>query len=87
MTGCCLEVRAGLLSEVCGSYRRGRDTCGDVDVLITHPDGVSHEGVFIPLLKLMKNKGKVMPLFVSKVEIGAVLFYFRFCNIFFFLVR
>ncbi|BBN09986.1 hypothetical protein MPTK1_5g00050 [Marchantia polymorpha subsp. ruderalis] len=28
-----------------GSYRRGNATCGDIDLLITHPDGHSHKGL------------------------------------------
>lgn len=42
---------------VCGSYRRGRATCGDVDVLVTHPDGQSHETVFQPLLNKLRETG------------------------------
>ncbi|KAF2365000.1 DNA polymerase beta palm domain [Trinorchestia longiramus] len=54
---CCDEVRSGIMTEVCGSYRRGRPSCGDVDVLITHPDGHSHAGVFTALLDNMRRKG------------------------------
>ena len=25
--------------EVCGSYRRGKETCGDMDIFITRKDG------------------------------------------------
>ena len=41
----------------CGSYRRGRATCGDVDVLVTHPDGKSHKGVFGKLLNDLRDSG------------------------------
>ncbi|KAI6645745.1 DNA polymerase beta-like isoform X1 [Oopsacas minuta] len=35
------EVDEKIEYKVCGSYRRGAATCGDVDVLITHPDYMS----------------------------------------------
>lgn len=41
----------------CGSYRRGKPTCGDVDILITHPDGRSHKGIFSQLIQLLKEDG------------------------------
>jgi len=47
----------GLSIETCGSYRRGKVTCGDVDILLTHKDGVSHEGLLIPLIDSLKNEG------------------------------
>ncbi|CAG0879616.1 unnamed protein product, partial [Darwinula stevensoni] len=51
------ELCPGTQTFACGSYRRGKSTCGDVDVLVTHPDGVSHEGLFQPLLKKLKLSG------------------------------
>lgn len=40
----------GLEVVTCGSYRRGKPTCGDIDILITHPDGRSHKGQLRALL-------------------------------------
>lgn len=48
----------GLLCVACGSYRRGKATCGDVDVLLTHPDGRSHQGVFNRLLDSLRQQGR-----------------------------
>ncbi len=31
--------------EACGSFRRGRPTCGDIDVLITLKDGTDIKGL------------------------------------------
>ena len=54
-----LSIEPGLTVMACGSYRRGKATCGDVDVLITHPDGKSEQKVFSPLLTMLKKSGKV----------------------------
>lgn len=47
-----------LIMVTCGSYRRGKPTCGDVDVLITHPDGESHVGVFSRLINKLHEQGE-----------------------------
>ncbi|CAF0914208.1 unnamed protein product [Adineta steineri] len=48
------SLRPGLLIQTCGSYRRGKATCGDCDILITHRDGVSHEHLLFPLVDKLK---------------------------------
>lgn len=53
-----LALVPGLTIQTCGSYRRGKATCGDVDILITHTDGISHEGVLTPLIDSLKKCGK-----------------------------
>ncbi|CAL9172022.1 unnamed protein product [Musa hybrid cultivar] len=41
------EVLPGVMVVCGGSYRRGKASCGDLDIVITHPDGESHKG-FLP---------------------------------------
>lgn len=53
-----LAVDPHLVAMACGSYRRGKGTCGDVDVLISHPDGKSHKGVFTKVLQSLHDSGK-----------------------------
>ena len=53
-----LSLVPGVVAQACGSYRRGKETCGDVDVLVTHPDGKSHVGLFSKLLAKLKQSGK-----------------------------
>lgn len=53
-----LAVDPHLVAMACGSYRRGKATCGDVDVLISHPDGKSHKGVFTKVLQSLHDSGK-----------------------------
>ncbi|XP_037660529.1 DNA polymerase lambda isoform X3 [Choloepus didactylus] len=45
-----------LLCVACGSYRRGKATCGDMDVLVTHPDGWSHQGILSRLLDSLRQQ-------------------------------
>jgi len=52
-----LALRSSLTIQTCGSYRRGKATCGDVDILITHTDGISHEGLLAPLIDSLKTCG------------------------------
>ena len=54
---CVQDLDSGLVAHACGSYRRGKATCGDVDVLITHPDGRSHRGVLPTLLHALHDSG------------------------------
>lgn len=48
-----------LVAMACGSYRRGKATCGDVDILISHPDGKSHKRVFSKVLQSLHDSGKL----------------------------
>ncbi|KAG1676100.1 DNA polymerase lambda [Nymphon striatum] len=52
-----IAVQPGVEAIACGSYRRGKATCGDVDVLITHPDGKSHAGLFHKVLNALHESG------------------------------
>lgn len=49
---------SNLVAVACGSYRRRKTTCGDVDVLISHPDGKSHKGVFSKVLQSLHDSGE-----------------------------
>ncbi|XP_072318529.1 DNA polymerase lambda [Eucyclogobius newberryi] len=71
----------GLLSMACGSYRRGKATCGDVDVLITHPDGKSHKGVFSKILHSLHESGFLTDDLVSNEENGEQKKYMGVCRL------
>ncbi|KAJ1696115.1 hypothetical protein LUZ63_004627 [Rhynchospora breviuscula] len=53
------DVGGSILPEVViicgGSYRRGKASCGDMDVVITHPDGVSHVGFLPKFVQALKD--------------------------------
>lgn len=72
-------IDPGLVSVACGSYRRGKATCGDVDVLITHPDGRSHKGVFSKILQNLHESGFLTDDLVSSEENGEQKKYMGVC--------
>ncbi|KAJ9172088.1 hypothetical protein P3X46_015372 [Hevea brasiliensis] len=49
------EILPGVVIICGGSYRRGKASCGDLDVVITHPDGKSHKGFLPRFVKHLKN--------------------------------
>ncbi|XP_057494834.1 DNA polymerase lambda isoform X2 [Actinidia eriantha] len=49
------EVLPGVVVICGGSYRRGKASCGDLDIVITHPDGKSHRGFLRKYVKHLKD--------------------------------
>ncbi|TFY80387.1 hypothetical protein EWM64_g3625 [Hericium alpestre] len=54
-----LSLDPKLFIEIMGSYRRGKSTCGDIDILITRSteDGKTHEGILPTLLNMLQTMG------------------------------
>ncbi|XP_014669199.1 PREDICTED: DNA polymerase lambda-like isoform X3 [Priapulus caudatus] len=63
-----LAIAKGLIVQACGSYRRGKPTCGDTDVLITHPDGSSHVGVLHQLVLDLHQSGFITDDLVTATD-------------------
>ncbi|XP_048231582.1 DNA polymerase lambda-like isoform X3 [Ricinus communis] len=49
------EILPGVVIICGGSYRRGKSSCGDLDVVITHPDRKSHKGFLPKFVKRLKE--------------------------------
>ncbi|KAH6809551.1 DNA polymerase lambda [Perilla frutescens var. frutescens] len=49
------EILPGVDIVCGGSYRRGKASCGDMDFVITHPDGKSHIGFLPKFVKRLKD--------------------------------
>ena len=52
-----LKLRPGAIMMACGSYRRGKERCGDIDVLITHPGGNGDCDILFELIQGLKADG------------------------------
>lgn len=76
-----LSIQPGLEVIPCGSYRRGRAMCGDVDVLITHPDGKSHEGVLCKILQILHESNFLTDDLAVPHEVGSPRKYMGVCRI------
>ncbi|XP_052223780.1 DNA polymerase lambda-like [Dreissena polymorpha] len=75
------SLQEGVLAQACGSYRRGKATCGDVDVLVTHPDGKSHRGLFGKLLAKLKKDGFLTDDLVTAEDNGNQKKYLGVCKL------
>ncbi|GLD60942.1 DNA polymerase lambda [Lates japonicus] len=74
-------IDPGLMAMACGSYRRGKATCGDVDILISHPDGKSHKGIFSKVLQTLHESGFLTDDLVSHEENGEQKKYMGVCRL------
>ncbi|CAO3633613.1 unnamed protein product [Cunninghamella blakesleeana] len=54
---------------VCGSYRRGKSTCGDVDIVITHRDDNVTKGLLLKLVNHLQSKGHIQDILSISSEI------------------
>ncbi|KAI0277191.1 Nucleotidyltransferase [Russula aff. rugulosa BPL654] len=54
-----LSLDPKLFIEIMGSYRRGKATCGDIDIMITRSpdDGKTHAGILSRLLSALRSAG------------------------------
>uniref|UniRef100_UPI00398EB9C4 DNA polymerase lambda n=1 Tax=Pristiophorus japonicus TaxID=55135 RepID=UPI00398EB9C4 len=75
------SMNPALIALACGSYRRGKPTCGDVDVLITHPDGKSHRGVFSKILDGLRDTGFLTDDLVTQEDSGNQKKYLGVCRL------
>ncbi|KAF7321117.1 DNA polymerase lambda [Mycena chlorophos] len=55
------KIDSKLEVHIMGSFRRGKPTCGDIDVMITRDpaDGKTHEGILTRLLKALHDNGVI----------------------------
>ncbi|KAK3132057.1 hypothetical protein QOZ80_6AG0515170 [Eleusine coracana subsp. coracana] len=49
------DILSGVIIVCGGSYRRGKASCGDMDIVITHPDGESHVGFLPKFIQRLKE--------------------------------
>lgn len=57
MSSAAKAVEPLLSSTLVGSYRRGKNSCGDIDVMITKPDNLISKDILSQLLNYLKDSG------------------------------
>jgi DNA polymerase IV len=53
-------IREGFQMVICGGYRRGKKLCGDVDIILTHPDESATHRLIDPLREELENGGWIL---------------------------
>ncbi|XP_067129413.1 DNA polymerase lambda-like [Centruroides vittatus] len=76
-----LSLNPGLIIEACGSYRRGKQTCGDLDILITHSDRESHKSILSDLINKLHEQGFLTDDLVKNGEYGTHRKYLGVCKL------
>jgi DNA polymerase beta len=63
------DIDPKLILTTCGSFRRQKPTCGDIDMLLSHPDYTSHHKT-PPFVKQLVAKLKSKKLLTDDISLG-----------------
>lgn len=64
------EVDNDYEARICGSFRRGASSSGDIDILLSHPDFTSSSGKKPKLLKNVVQKLEKIEFITDTLSLG-----------------
>ncbi|XP_034235313.1 DNA polymerase lambda-like [Thrips palmi] len=75
------SIQPQLTATLVGSYRRGKESCGDIDVMICKPDHLDSKNILSQLLESLKNSGLITDDLVSIEKDGNERKYLGVCQL------
>lgn len=78
------ELDSQYIITICGSYRRGKEESGDIDVLLTHPTYTSKEKESKKKISLLKDVVECLEkkkLITDTISLGPTKFMVHQCYI------
>ncbi|XKL59231.1 hypothetical protein PGB90_000247 [Kerria lacca] len=76
-----LEVKPSLRIMPCGSYRRGKQTCGDIDILLIAKDSNNYDSILPKIIHKLKLDGFLIEDLVGTANSSSCFKYFGLCKL------